>query len=106
MKVFCGPALKKDGKSSSRWEDPKNQANVGVENVEMAIRYGLSVPGVSTVNLGVHNVEQVRQNVKHAAAFKPLSDGERKKLARLGKKLSAKWGPQYGPVAEKKKADA
>ena len=106
MKVFGGPALKKDGKWSWRWEDPKNQANVGAENVEMAIRYGLSVPGVSTVNLGVHNIDQVRQNVKHVTAFKPLSDSERKKLAKLGKKLAAKWGPQYGPVEEKKKDDA
>ena len=106
MKVFGGPALKKTGKWSWRWDDPNNKANVGTENVEMAIRYGLSVPGVSTVNLGVHNAEQVRQNVRHVAAFKPLSDGERKKLARLGRQLSAKWGQQYGPVAEKKKADA
>jgi len=106
MKVFGGPALKESGKWSPRWEDPNNKANVGAENVEMAIRYGLSVPGVSTVNLGVHNVDQVRQNVKHVTAFKPLSDRERQKLARLGRKLAAKWGQQYGPVAEKKKADA
>ncbi|MDP7287052.1 MAG: aldo/keto reductase [Phycisphaerae bacterium] len=107
MKVFGGPALKKTGKWSWRWDDPNNKANVGVENIEIAIRYGLSVPGVSTANLGVHNIEQVRQNVKHVAAFKPLTDAERKKLTKLGRKLAAKWGPQYGPVEEKKKkADA
>jgi predicted aldo/keto reductase-like oxidoreductase len=106
MKVFGGPALKKTGKWSWRWEDHNNKANVGSENVEMAIRYGLGVPGVSTVNLGVHNAEQVRQNVKHVMNYKPLSDAERAKLAKLGKQLSAKWGPQYGPVEEKKKTDA
>jgi len=105
MKVLGGPALKKTGKWSWRWEDPKNTANVGVENVELAIRYGLSVPGVSTVNLGVHNPQQVRQNVKYVSRFKPLSDGERKKLTVLGKKFATQWGPQYGPVAESKKAD-
>ena len=106
MKVFGGPALKKTGKWSWRWDDPNNKANVGVENIEIAIRYGLSVPGVSTANLGVHNIEQVRQNVKHVAAFKPLTDAERKKLTKLGRKLAAKWGPQYGPVEEKKKKKA
>jgi len=106
MKVFGGPALKKTGKWSWRWDDPDNKANVGVENIEIAIRYGLSVRGVSTANLGVHNIQQVRQNVKHVMNFKPLTDAERKKLAKLGKQLAAKWGPQYGPVEETKKAEA
>ncbi len=107
MKVFGGPALKKTGKWSWRWDDPNNKANVGVENVEMAIRYGLSVPGVSTANLGVHNADQVRKNVKHVTNFKPLTDAERKKLATLGRAFAAKWGAQYGPVEEKnKKTDA
>jgi uncharacterized protein len=106
MKVFGGPALKKTGKWSWRWDDPNNKANVGTENVETAIRYGLSVPGVSTANLGVHNAEQVRQNVKHVTAFKPLTDAEQKKLAKLGRKFAAKWGQQYGPVAEKKETEA
>jgi len=105
MKVFGGPALKATGKWSWRWEDPNNKANVGESNVEIAIRYGLSTPGVATANLGVHKPEQVRQNVKHVAAFRPLSDGEREKLAKIGRQWAGKWGEHYGPVAEKEKKD-
>ncbi len=100
MKVFAGPS-----EATGKWWNPKAKPNVGEKNVESAIRYALSTPGVSTANLGVHNVEQVRQNVKHAAAFKPLSDGEREKLAKLGRQLAGKLGEHFGPVAEKEQED-
>jgi predicted aldo/keto reductase-like oxidoreductase len=106
MKIFGGPALKPPGHWIERWEDANNRANVGEKYVEMAIRYGLSTPGVATVNLGVHNIEQVRQNVKFAAAFRPISDEERKTLAALGRKWAAEWGEHYGPVKEEKPKDA
>jgi hypothetical protein len=99
MKVFGGPAVKVDN-WTERWQDPHNKAHVGEENIEVAIRYALSTPDVATANLGVHNVEQVRQNVKHTAAFRHLSNDERLKLARLGRQLAGKWGEHYGPVAE------
>jgi predicted aldo/keto reductase-like oxidoreductase len=102
MKVFGGPALK-GGRWADRWEDPHNKAHVGEKNIEAAIRYALSTPDVATANLGVHNVQQVRQNFKHAAAFRPLSAGEREKLAELGRQLAGNWGEHYGPVAEKEK---
>ena len=97
MKVFAGPSVK-----SGSWQNPDAKPNVGVENVEMAVRYALSIPGVATANMGVHNIEQVRQNAKYAAAFKPLSDGEREKLAKLGKQIADKLGEHLGPVAEPK----
>ena len=100
MKVFAGPSVK-----SGSWQNPNAKPNVGEENIEMAVRYALSIPGVATANMGVHNVEQVRQNAKYAAAFKPLSDGEREKLAELGRKLAGKLGEHYGPVAEPKQQD-
>jgi len=105
MKVFGGPARKADN-WTERWQDPNNKAHVGEKNIEVAIRYALSTPNVATANLGVHNVEQVRQNVKHTAAFRPLSNGERVKLAKLGRQLAGKWGEHYGPVAEKEQEDA
>ncbi len=101
MKVFGGPALK-GGRWADRWKDPGNKAHVGEKNIEAAIRYALSTPDVATANLGVHNVQQVRQNVEHAAAFRPLSDAKREKLAKLGRQLAVKWGKHYGPVVEKK----
>jgi len=100
MKVFAGPS-----EETGKWWNPDAKPNVGEENIEMAVRYALSAPGVATANLGVHNVEQVRQNVKHAAAFRPLSDDEREKLAKLGRQLADELGEHYGPVAEKEQED-
>jgi len=102
MKVFGGPFLGKYDDWCGRWNDENNTANVGVDNLEIAIRYALSVPGVATANLGVHKLYQVKEDVKLTKGFTPITDEERAKLAKLGKKWSAKWGEQYGPVAEKK----
>jgi len=100
MKVFAGPSVE-----TGKWWNAKAKPNVGVKNIEPAVRYALSTPGVATANLGVHNVEQVRQNVKHAVAFKPLSDDEREMLTKLGRQMADPLGEHYGPVAEKIQED-
>jgi predicted aldo/keto reductase-like oxidoreductase len=95
MKVFGAP----DPKTGS-WGNPEAKPNVGDENVERAVRYALSVPGVAAVNLGVHTAEQLRQNVEIVKQFRPLSPGERQTLAELGKKMAVEWGEHFGPVTE------
>jgi hypothetical protein len=93
MKVFGGP-----DPATGSWGSPDAKPNVGTERVELAIRYALSLPGVATANLGVHTVEQVRQNVEFVRKFRPLSDDEQKTTVELGKKLAADWGPHFGPA--------
>lgn len=100
MKAFAGPS-----EETGKWWNPLAKPNVGEKNIELAIRYTLSTPGVATANLGVHNVQQVRQNVKHAAAFRPLADDERKKLAELGRQRAAALGEHYGPAGEEEQKD-
>jgi len=95
MKVFGAP----DPKTGS-WGNPEAKPNVGEENVELAVRYALSVPGVATVNLGVHTVEQLRQNVEIVKRFQALTPDEQQMLATLGKQMAAQWGEHFGPVAE------
>ena len=95
MKVFGAP----DPKTGS-WGNPQAKPNVGVENVELAIRYALSVPGVAAVNLGVHNVEQLAHNVQLVKRFQPLSPDEQDRLCQLGRKLATDWGEHFGPVTE------
>ena len=95
MKVFGGP----DPKTGS-WGNPDCRAYVGSENAALAIRYALSLPGVATANLGVHNADQVRQNAEIVRNFKPLSPEEQTAAAALGKPLAAKWGAHFGPVEE------
>lgn len=95
MKVFGAP----DPKTGS-WGNPEAKPNVGAENVELAIRYALGVPGVTGVNLGVHNVEQLRQNVEMVKRYEPLSAEEQREAAKLGRQLASDWGEHLGPVKE------
>jgi hypothetical protein len=94
MKVFGAP----DQKTGS-WGTRKAKPRVGIEFVELAIRYALGVPGVATANLGVHTAEQLRQNVEHVARYRPLSTTESDSLLVHGKEMAAQWGPHFGPVS-------
>ncbi len=93
MKVFGAP----DEKTGS-WGTRKAKPRVGVENVELAIRYALGVPGVATANLGVHTAEQLRQNVDYVARYRPLSSAESDRLLERGREMAVHWGPHFGPV--------
>ena len=94
MKVFGGP----DPKTGS-WGNPDTKPMVGVDRVELAVRYALSLPGVASVNLGVHTVEQLRQNVEIVKGFRELSAEEWETVGRLGRQMAAEWGEHFGPVA-------
>jgi predicted aldo/keto reductase-like oxidoreductase len=94
MKVFGGAR-----KSAGSYGNPKAPPELGVEHLELAVRYAMSVPGVNTLNLGVHNMEQVRQNIEMVRNCQPLSADDREKLASLGQELAVKWGEHFGPVA-------
>jgi predicted aldo/keto reductase-like oxidoreductase len=70
-----------------------------VEQLGMAVRYSLGIPGVATLNLGVHNREQLRKNVQMVKRYQPLTDDDQEHLRTLGKQLAQQWGPHFGPVA-------
>jgi uncharacterized protein len=92
MKVFGGAR-------KGNYPDPKCLPEMDPEHLELAVRHTLSVEGVATLNIGAHNVEQVRKNVEMVKRYRPPSDEENQKLASLGKELSAQWGTHFGPVA-------
>lgn len=94
MKVFGGAR-----KSAGSYENPQAPPELDVEHLEMAVRYSLGVPGVATLNLGVHNREQLRQNVQMVKRYQPLSEDDQERLRTLGKQLAQQWGPHFGPVA-------
>ena len=94
MKAFGGP----DGKTGS-WGTRNAKPMVGTARVELAIRYALSVPGVATANLGVHTVEQFRQNLAVVQRFQPLTSDEQERLTIVGRELAKEWGPHFGPAA-------
>ncbi len=95
MKVFGAPS-----KESGSWGEPTAKPNVGVENVELAIRYALGLPGVATANLGVHTIEQLRQDVEFVRRFRPLSREEERRASELGARLARELGEHFGPVEE------
>lgn len=68
--------------------------------VEAAVRYALSQPGVTSVNLGINSVPQLKQDLAYFQRFQPLSESELTSLLEQGRQLAAKWGPHFGPVTE------
>lgn len=92
MKVFGGAR-------KGNYPDPKCPSQLDAQYHELAVRYALSVEGVASLEIGAHNVEQIRQNVELLKRYRPPSAEENEKLAALGKELAPQWGTHFGPVA-------
>ncbi len=95
MKVFGGI-----GAGMQAYGGPPGPPLAPEDQLESAVRYALSIPGVTSVNIGVHSPDQVRKNVEMVKRFRPLSTDEQAALVDLGKQLSKDWGEHFGPVAE------
>ena len=94
MKVFGGASRK-----AGSYKNPKAPPELPLEHLERAVGYALSTPGVATVNLGVHNIDQVTRNVEMVKRSGPLSAEEYAETVALGVELAEQWGPHFGPVA-------
>ncbi|MCU0962533.1 MAG: aldo/keto reductase [Pirellulaceae bacterium] len=94
MKVFGGAR-----QSAGSYENPQAPPEMDVEYLERAVRYALGTPGVCTVNLGVHNVDQLRRNLDMVQRFQELSADDQRELAQVGRRLANDWGAHFGPVA-------
>jgi predicted aldo/keto reductase-like oxidoreductase len=81
------------------YDGPNPGPQMHQEYLGQAVRYAMGLPGVATLVIGPHTVEQLRQNVQMVKNYKPLSEAEQATLAELGRKLAQQWGPRYGPVA-------
>ncbi len=87
------------GAKNGNYPDPKCPPLLDVEHLELAVRYSLGVPGVATLDIGCHNVEQIRKNIALVKGAKPLGEDEMAKVEALGKELAAKWKDHLGEVA-------
>jgi aryl-alcohol dehydrogenase-like predicted oxidoreductase len=94
MKVFGGM---KGGFGVADGPNPGPQMGNG--RLQQAINYSLGLPGVATLVIGVHTVEQLRQNVQMVKNYTPLTAEEQIALAKIGRRLAKDWGPRLGPVA-------
>ena len=64
-----------------------------------AMAYALDLEGVSSAIIGPYTLAHAIQNVEFARKYTPLTAEQRQALLAEGKKLAAKIGPRYGPVA-------
>lgn len=92
MKVFGGAR-------NSKYEDPQCPPQLDVEHLRQGARYALGTPGVATLNLGVHNSDQLRTDVELVKQYQALEAAELRQLDRLGRKLARSWGEHFGPVS-------
>ena len=93
MKVFGGL---KGGFGVANGPDPGPQMDT--RHLQQAINYSLGLPGVASLVIGVHTVEQLRQNVQMVKNYAPLTQEEQASLAQIGRRLAKDWGPRLGPA--------
>ena len=101
IKVFAGC---RGGFAS--YGGPKVPPQVGEKYMELAIRYSLGLPGVASVNIGVHDPQQVRGNVEMVKNYRPLSSEEHALLAKVGRQMASELGPRFGPATEEEQVAA
>jgi uncharacterized protein len=65
---------------------------------QQAIRYALGLPGIATLVIGPHTVDQLRQNAQMVSGATPLSKQEERDLDQVGQRLAHSWGPHFGSV--------
>jgi len=92
MKTFGGL---KGGFRFTRRVTPSQMDPIFYQN---AVRYSLSLEGVTGIVIGVKKAEELRQNIRYVLHAVPLSDDERDALRAHGEKLAAEWGPRFGAV--------
>jgi predicted aldo/keto reductase-like oxidoreductase len=88
MKVFGGAGQGGQPKGARLPDDLK----------QAALRYALGLSGVSVVVVGIHDDEELKQNLAWLKAYKPLSDEERRELTPRTRALAKMWGSVYGQV--------
>jgi uncharacterized protein len=88
MKIYGGAVSEKPPKGSRLPDEFKQRA----------LRYALGLPQVSVVVVGIHDADELRQNLAWGRDFKPLSRDDLSTLDKPTRDLAAQWKEVYGPV--------
>lgn len=64
-----------------------------------ALRYALDLPQVSVVIVGIHDAEELKQNLAWMKTYKTLSVEQLQALDQPTREMAQKWDKPYGPVA-------
>jgi uncharacterized protein len=68
------------------------------EEYNATLRYAWGTPGLAVAILGMRNLEELRQAVAAARAYRPLERDEVSRLTTQGQQMAKVWGPLRGPV--------
>lgn len=64
-----------------------------------ALRYALALPGLSLAVVGIHDDDELKQDLAWLRDNKPLTAEEMAELDKPAKELATQWKAVYGPVA-------
>jgi len=68
------------------------------EHFDVAFRYALSQPQVACAVIGMATHAELKDNLRRARLFSPLSFAESRRLHQIGQLLAREWVDHLGPV--------
>jgi predicted aldo/keto reductase-like oxidoreductase len=92
MKTFGGI---RGGFRYTKQRRPSQMDPIYLQN---AVRYSLSLEGVTGIVVGVHDAEELQQNIRYVLNAVQLSEKERESLREHGATIATEWGARFGPV--------
>lgn len=93
MKVFGGH---RGGFAGYRRQGPSKMPE---DKLPAALRYSLSIEGVTAAVVGAYTTEEILQDIEWAKQFRHLTAEEQVRWRDEGRTLAADWGPRLGPIA-------
>lgn len=80
-------------------DGPDTGPQIGTRRLQQAVNYCLGLPNVATLVIGVHTVQQLRQNVEMVKNYIPLTREQQAALDEIGRREAKEWGPRFGPAS-------
>jgi uncharacterized protein len=90
-------AMKVYGGAPGGDKKPKG-ARLPDDFLRSALRYALALPQVSTAVVGIHDDDELKQDLEWVRNLKPLTADELAALDKPSRELATKWKAVYGPV--------
>jgi aryl-alcohol dehydrogenase-like predicted oxidoreductase len=90
-------AMKVFGGAPGGEKKPKG-ARLPDDFLRSALRYALGLPQVSVAVVGIHDNEELKQNLEWLRDYKPLTAEELAALDKPSRELAGQWKAVYGPV--------
>ncbi len=101
MKVYGGAeAMKYETTEQEQRRPSAIEAVIEDFDYELALRWALSLPGVSTAVVGMYTEQELQCNIEWARRARPLDAAEHQKLMQYSSLLAKRWGEHYGHARE------